>query len=99
MGQPLEALQVAAKQLAAPERPVRAVPRPVEDESERRPFFTVLGQAGRGVRVVVLDADQLRLLLEGPLRGQVLGMEVVRDYFGSIASIASMSTRSERKAR
>ena len=33
------------------------------------------------MRVVVLDADQLRVLLEGPLRRQVLGMEVVRDHF------------------
>ena len=41
--------------------------------------LTVLGQTRRGVRVVVLDADELGVLLERPLRREVLGMKVVGD--------------------
>ena len=82
MSEALELLEVAAQQLAAPERPVGSVARPVEDERERRPFLAVLGEAGRGVGVVMLDADELRVLLERPLGRQVLGMEVVRDDLG-----------------
>ena len=75
----LEAGEVAAEQLAAPERPVRAVAGAVEDERERRAALAVLGEAGGGVGVVVLDPDELRLLRERPLRREVLGVEVVRD--------------------
>ena len=77
--EPLEAGEVAAQQLAAPERPVGAVAGAVEDERERRARLAVLGEARRGVRVVVLDADELGVLLERPLRREVLGVEVVRD--------------------
>ena len=34
------------------------------------------------MRVVMLDADELRVLLERPLRRQVLGVQVVRDDLG-----------------
>ena len=100
VGEPLEALEVAAQQLAAPERPVGAVARPVEDERERRPLLAVLGETRRGVGVVVLDADELRVLLERPLRRQVLGMEVVRDDLGlDRRASRGTSSRSERNAR
>ena len=55
----LERREVAAQQLAAPERPVGAVAGAVEDERERRPGLAVLGEARGGVGVVVLDADEL----------------------------------------
>src|SRR6266511_3391880 len=71
----LELSEVAAEELAAPERPVRPVARAVEDERERRPLLPVLGEAGGCVRVVVLHPHGLRLLLERPLRRQVLGMK------------------------
>ena len=71
--------EVAAQQLAAPERPVGAVARAVEDERERRALLAVLGEARGGVGVVVLDADERDVLLERPLRREVLGVEVVGD--------------------
>ena len=80
--QALEPVEVAAQQLAAPERSVGAVPRAVEDERERGPLLAVLGEARGGVRVVVLDADELRVLLERPFRREVLGVEVVGDDVG-----------------
>ena len=75
-------VEVAAEQLAAPERPVRAVARAVEDERERRALLAVLGEAGGRVRVVVLHADERKALLVRPLRREVLGMEVVGDHLG-----------------
>jgi hypothetical protein len=42
----------------------------------------VLGEAGGGVGVVVLCADECGILLERLLRREVLGVEVVRDRFG-----------------
>ena len=87
MGQPLESVQVAAEELAAPQRPVRAVPGAVEDQRERRPRLAVLGEAGGRVGVVVLHADQLGVLLERPLRREVLRVEVVRDHAGLTSSI------------
>ncbi len=59
-------VEVAAQELAAPQRPVGAVPRAVEDERERGPGLAVLGQAGRGVRVMVLDADDARRPARAP---------------------------------
>ena len=53
---PLEPAQVAGEQLAAPDGAVAAVARAVEDRADRRPGLPVLGQAGRQVGVVVLDA-------------------------------------------
>ncbi len=82
MGEALELLEVAAQKLATPERPVRSVSRPVEHERERRPLLAVLGEAGRGVSVMVLDPDLLRVLLERPLGREVLGVEVVGDDLG-----------------
>ena len=84
-GDPLEAGEVAAQQLAAPERPVGAVAGAVEDERQRRAGLAVLGQARGGVRVVVLHADELRVLLERPLRREVVGVEVVGDRLGAHA--------------
>ena len=78
----LERGEVAAQQLAAPERPVGPVAGAVEDERERRALLAVLGEAGGRVRVVVLDADELAVLLERPLRREVLGVEVVGDDLG-----------------
>src|SRR5205085_2935859 len=52
---PLERREVAAQELPAPERSVGAVAGPVEDERERRALLPVLREAGRGMRVVVLD--------------------------------------------
>jgi hypothetical protein len=39
----------------------------------------VLGKAGGGVGVVVLHPDDGQSLLMGPLRREVLGMQVARD--------------------
>ena len=75
-------VEVAAQQLAAPQRSVGAVARAVEDERERGPLLAVLGEARGGVGVVVLDADELRVLLERPFRREVLGVEIVRDDVG-----------------
>ena len=81
-GEPFEAFEVAVEELAAPDRPVRPVPRAVEDECERRALFAVLGEARCRVRVVVLDADERKALLLRPLRREVLGVEVVGDRLG-----------------
>ncbi len=77
---PLEGAEIAAENLPAPERPVRSVARAVEDEREGRALQAVLGQTGGSMRVVVLNADQLGVLLQRPLRGQVLRVEVVGDH-------------------
>ena len=58
--EPLEAGEVAAQQLAAPERPVGAVAGPVEDERERGAGLAVLGEASGGVGVVVLARRRAR---------------------------------------
>src|SRR5581483_10206885 len=65
---------------AAPEGAVRPEAGAVEDERERGAGLAVLGEAGGRVRVAVLDADELRVLLERPLRGEVLRVEVVRHH-------------------
>ena len=51
----------------------------VEDERQRRPSFAVLGEAGGGVCVVVLNLDDREVLLVRPLRREVLRMEVAGD--------------------
>ena len=79
MGETLEAREVAAEELTAPERPVRAVAGAVEDERERGLGAAALGEACSRVRVVVLDADELRVLFERPLGAEVLRVEVVGD--------------------
>ena len=76
MAHALEAGEVAAQQLAAPDRPVRAVAGAVENERQRRAGLAVLGQAGGGMGVVVLHFDQLQLLSARPLAGEVVGMEI-----------------------
>jgi hypothetical protein len=77
--EPFEPVEVAAQELAAPERPVGAVARAVEDEGKRRALLAVLGEARSRVGVVVLHADQRQALLLRPLRREVVGMEVVGD--------------------
>src|ERR1022692_4176562 len=77
--EPLERGEICLQQLAAPERPVGAVTRSVEDERERGTLLPVLGETGRGVRMVVLNLDQRQPLLVRPLRRQVPGMEIARD--------------------
>ena len=66
---------------SSPPQIVPSVPQAgaVEDERQRRPFFAVLGEAGGGVCVVVLDLDERQVLLVRPLRREVLGMEVAGD--------------------
>ncbi len=64
--EPLEAVEVAAQQLAAPERPVGPVAGAVEDERERRPRLAVLGEARRRVRVVMLHLDERQALARAP---------------------------------
>ena len=47
------------------------------------PLLAVVGQAGRDVRVMMLDADQVHPgQLGSVLRGQVLRVQVVRDHLG-----------------
>ena len=81
-GEPLEALEIAMEELAAPDRPVGAKARAVEDERERRALLAVLGEARGRVRVVVLDADERQALLLRPLRREVLRMQVAGDRLG-----------------
>ncbi len=66
MRDPLEAGEVAAQHLAAPDRPVGAEAGAVEHDGERRARLAVLGEAGGGVRVVVLHLDQRQPLLPRP---------------------------------
>ena len=76
--------QVAEQQLAAPRDAVGTVPGPVVDRADGGAGEAVLGQARREVRVVVLDADELdAVALERIARGQVLGVQVVRDDLGT----------------
>ena len=75
----LERGEVAAQQLAAPERPVGAVAGAVEHDRERLARLAVLGEARRGVRVVVLHLDERQPLLVRPRRREVAGMQVARD--------------------
>ena len=82
VGEALERRKVAAEELRAPERPIRPVAGAVEDEREPGTLLAVLGEAGGGVRVMVLDADGFGVLLECPLGRQVLGVEVVGDDLG-----------------
>ena len=78
---PLEADEVAAQQLAAPDGAVGAVAGAVVDRA-RRPLHAVLGQRRREVRVVVLDADRLQPEVERVLGREVLRVQVVRDQLG-----------------
>ena len=78
----LELLEVAAQQLAAPERPVGSVTRPVEDERKSWAGFAVLGEARGRMGMVMLNAYELCILLERPLGGEVLRVKVVRDQLG-----------------
>ena len=72
--------EVAAEELAAPDRAVGPVAGPVEDRADGGAELAVLGQARREVRVVVLDADQLdAVALDRVLGREVLGVQVVRD--------------------
>lgn len=76
----LEPGQVREQELAAPDRAVGAVTRAVEGDAEDRAILAVVRQARSDVRVVMLDADVLDAFeLERVLRGQVLGMQIVRD--------------------
>ena len=58
VGGALEAGVVGGKDLAAPDRPVRAVPGPVEGHADDRPDQSVLGHAGCDMGVVMLDGDE-----------------------------------------
>ena len=82
MGDALERGQVAAQQLAAPERPVGPHPGPVEHDGERLAGLAVLGEARGGVGVVMLHLDERQPLLVRPTRRQVVGMEVAGDRGG-----------------
>ena len=75
---PLEAAKVAGEDLAAPDRPVGAQSRPVEDRADRRPALTMLGEAGGEMRVVVLNPRQANALALLRIRGRaVVGMQIV----------------------
>ncbi len=79
----LEAAQVAAQDLPAPHRAVRAEPGPVEDRADRRAGLAVLGEARREVGVVVLDGDVLDAFARERVgRREEVGMQVVRDDRG-----------------
>ena len=75
-----EALEVAGQQLAAPHRPVGAVPGAVVDGPDGGAALAVLGEDGRQVGVVVLDGDVLDALAGQRVGGrQVVGVQVVGD--------------------
>src|SRR5689334_17074647 len=72
---PAKAPDTAVQQLAAPDRSVEPVPGAVEDRPDRSAGLPVLGEAGREMRVVVLDAGELDVLeLERVLGREVLGV-------------------------
>ena len=91
---PLEPGQVRDQELAAPDGAVRPVTGAVEGHPDDRPAGPVVGQAGRDVRVVMLNAHELhagqvrraRHLSVGELRrvlrGQVVRMQVVGHHLG-----------------
>ena len=83
VGDALERREIAAQQLAAPQRSVGAVPGAVEHQRQRRAGEAVLGQARGGVGVVVLHADQLGVLALAPSGREVVGVQVVRDHVGA----------------
>ena len=84
MAGPLEAVETADQQLAAPDRPVGAVPGAVIDRADGRATLPVLGQARRQVGVVMLDPDGLEVLaLERIFGREVLRMQIVSHEFGA----------------
>ena len=82
MGDALEPRQVAAEELAAPERPVRPHPGPVQHDGERHSGLPVLGEARGRVGVVMLHLHERELLVVGPTRRQVVGVEIAGDEGG-----------------
>ena len=77
----LEAGQVGEQELPAPDGAVGAEAGAVERHPDHRALLAVVGQAGRDVRVVVLDAGQVHAVeLQRVLGGQVLRVQVVRDH-------------------
>ena len=78
VGHPLKLRPLAPQNLAAPDRPVRPVARPVPRKPQHRPlqahpiraFCALLGHTGGHVGVVVLHANQRN----APRRGQLLGV-------------------------
>ena len=77
--------EVGDEELSAPQRPVRPVAEAVEAHGEHGFDTTVLDHARGGVGVMVLDADQWTIEIEGELRREVLRVEVVGDEVGDHA--------------
>ena len=77
--------EIRDEELAAPQTPVRAKAEPVHRHADDLALDAVVGHAARDVRVVVLDADLLKFIVERErvLRREVFGVEVVRDHVGA----------------
>lgn len=80
MTDPATRLQVGHEELPAPQHAVCAVPEAVEGETENLVGPPVIGKAGRYVGVVVLDAPGGQVQVQGHLRGEVLGVQVVDNH-------------------
>ena len=82
MSGPFKASVIGNKRFAAPDIAVRPVACAVEHESDDPPLDSIFRQAGRDVRMVVLDThDSHALLSERPFRRQIIGVKIVRDDF------------------
>ena len=77
--------EVGEEELTTPQRAVRPEAEAVEAHGEHGFDATVLDHARRGVGVMVLDADQRTIEIEGELRREVFRVKVVGDEVGDHA--------------
>ena len=78
----LERSQVGEQHFPAPDGAVHAVARAVERDAAHGAGQAVLGHHRHDVRMMVLHLGDGEALLVGPLRREVLGMQVARDAVG-----------------
>ena len=82
MAHPAEAGEVGDEELSAPQRPVGPETESVEAHGQHGRDTTVLDHARGGMGVMVLDADEWTVELDGELRREVLRVEVMGDEVG-----------------
>ena len=85
MGDAAEPGEVGEEELTTPQRAVRPEAEAVEAHGEHGFDSTVLDHARGGVGVMVLDADQWTIDIEGELRREVFRVKVVGDDIGDHA--------------
>jgi len=75
-----EILQISDQKFPAPHRRVDSIAETVERNSDRRPLFSIVGQAGRDLRVMMLHANQFDAIkLQRLLGREIFGMKIVGD--------------------